>query len=88
MLVKLAIILVVVIAVAQQMKRRGLDQRQGPEVTRMSRCELQRNGAAVRMADDVCGLSQHIEQRGNEIGFDRQVERAIAWPVRRVAIAA
>src|SRR6187455_99245 len=40
------------------------------------------------MADDVRGLPQHVEQRSNEIGFDRQVERAIAWPVRRVAIAA
>jgi len=33
-------------------------------------------------------LSQQIEQRGNEIGFDRQVEGAVARPVRRAVYKA
>src|SRR5689334_10605768 len=39
------------------------------------------------MSNDMRRLSQHVEKRSNEIGFDRQIEGAIAGPVRRDTIA-
>ena len=54
----------------------------------MAKRELQRDGAAEGMADDMRWLPNLCDQGMDQVRLDRQVETAMSRPVRCAAVAA